>query len=164
MPTAKGGFAALAILGLPIVIAALLFGPAAFDLASHRRTPQRYLFPAGFTGWTRIEFRKKDTPPLPTEDGLRLLKLDTHGALSTSSNPETGHGKDEFYYYSGNGNSKGQRTPLSNAGVCKGGMIWERDNLVDTSTATPFVRFYVGTEDQYRHEVDPTGKKFPACE
>jgi uncharacterized protein DUF6843 len=139
-------------------------GPPPSISLSTAAPPERYLIPAGFTGWTRIEFQKKDAPPLPTEDGQRLLKLDARGALSTSSNPETGHGKDEFSYYSGDGNSKYQRTPLSNAGVCKGGMVWERGNLVDASSATPFVRFYVGTEDQYRHEVDPTGKKFPACE
>jgi hypothetical protein len=164
MPNLKSRFAALAILGLPIFIAAILFGPAAFDLAFHRRAPERYLIPAGFTGWTRVEFRKKDAPPLLSEDGHRLLKLDAQGKLSTSSNPPRGHGKDDFYYYSGSGNTTDQRTPISSAGVCKGGMVWELDTLVEASTATPFIRFYVGTEAQYRHEVDPTGKKFPACE
>jgi len=164
MANLKATYSALAILGLPIFIAALLFGPAAFDLAFHRRPPERYLIPAGFTGWTRIEFRKRGAPPLPIEDGRRLLKLDAHGTLSTSSNPQRGHGKDDFYYYSAADPSKDHRTPLSSAGVCKGGMVWELDNLLDESTSTPFIRFYVGTEDQYRHEVDPTGKKFPACE
>jgi len=173
MPNAKTSFAALAILGLPILIAALLLGPAAFDLAFHRRPPERYLIPAGFTGWTRIEFRKKDAAPLPVEDGRRLYKLDDHGTLSTSSDPPRGHGKDEFYYYTGNESSgtspaeraaASQRTPLSTAGVCKGGMVWELDTLVDDPSSTPFSRFYVGTEAQYRHEVDPGGKKFPACE
>jgi hypothetical protein len=164
MPSAKGGFAAIAILGLPIFIAALLFGPAAFDLAFHRRPPERYLIPTGFTGWTRIEFRKKDALALPTEDGRRLLELDAQGKLSTSSEPQSGHGKDEFYYYTGNGGPKEQRTLISSAGVCRGGMVWELDTLVDEPTSTPFVRFFVGTEAQYRHEVDPEGKKFPACE
>ncbi len=165
MPTAKGGFAALAILGLPIFIAAVLFGPAAFDLAFHHRPPERYLIPAGFTGWTRIEFRKKKALPLPTEDGHRLLKLDGQGMLSTSSNPQPGHGKDDFYYYSAADSSKAHRTPISNAGVCKGnGMIWQVETLVDDKTASPFTRFFVGTEDQYRRAVDPTGTKLPACE
>jgi hypothetical protein len=159
MPNMKARFAALAILGLPIFIAAVLFGPAAFDLAFHRRPPERYLIPAGFTGWTRIEFRKKGLPPLPSEDGHRLLKLDTQGKLSTSADPQTGHGKDDFYYY-----TDSQRTPVSNAGVCKGGMIWEVETMVDEPTSTPFTRFYVGTEAQYRHELDPTGKSLPACE
>ncbi len=60
---------------------------------------------------------------------------------------------------------KDHRTPVSNAGVCKGiGMIWQVETLVDDKTATPFTRFFVGTEDQYRRDVDPTGTKLPACE
>jgi len=168
MPTAKGGFAALAILGLPIFIAALLFGPAAFDLAFRNRPPERYLIPAGFTGWTRIEYRKKDAPPLPLEDGHRLLKLNSHGILSTSSNPQSGHGKDDFYFYAvtaGGDAPKARRSQISNAGVCKGiGMIWQVETLVDDKTSTLFTRFFVGSEDQYRRDVDPTGTKLPACE
>jgi hypothetical protein len=164
MPNLKARFAALAILGLPIFIAAVLFGPAAFDLAFHRRPPERYLIPAGFTGWTRIEFRKRGAPPLPTEDRHRLLKLDAEGKLATNSGPQNRHGKDDFYYYSANDPSPRQRTRISNAGVCKGGMIWEVETMVDEPTSAPFTRFYVGTEAQYRHEVDPTGKNLPACE
>ena len=148
----------------------MLFGPTAFDLTFHHRPPERYLIPAGFTGWTRIEFRKKDAPLLPTEDGRRLLKLDAHGLLSTSSNPQSGHGKDDFYYYSA-GNFSGanpsakQRTAISNAGVCKGiGMIWQLETMVDNETGTPFTHFFVGTEDAYRRDVDLTGTKLPACE
>ena len=174
MAIPRGGFAAVAILGLPIFIAAVLFGPAAFDLAFHRRPPERYLIPAGYTGWTRIEFRKRGAPPLPSEDGHRLLKLDLEGKLSTSSDPQTGHGQDDFYYYTPTDASSGrssanqptanQRSLLSNAGVCKGGMIWQVETLVDDPSGTPFIRFYVGTEAQYRHEVDPSGKTLPACE
>jgi hypothetical protein len=169
MAELRSQFAALAILGLPVLVAALLFGPAAFDLAFHRRPPERYLIPAGFTGWTRIEFRKRGAPPLPVEDGHRLLKLDAQGRLSTSSDPRAGHGKDDFYYYAtraatGWTSSDEQRTPISNAGVCKGGMVWELDTRVDESTSISFTRFFVGTEDQYRREVDPAGRTFPVCE
>ena len=52
---------------------------------------------------------------------------------------------------------------LSNAGVCKGGTVWQIETMVDDRTSTPFERFFVGTEGQYRREVDPTGKE-PACE
>jgi hypothetical protein len=152
-------FAILAVLGLPLFIAAILFGPAAFDLVFHRRAPERFLIPAGYTGWARINFRQKSAPPLPREDGRFLLKLDSQATLQTSSDPLAGHGTDDFYYYSAD-----RRTPLSNAGVCKGGMVWQIETMVDEPTSTPFVRFYIGTEDHYRHVVDPTGKDMPACE
>jgi hypothetical protein len=149
----------IVVLGLPLFIAAVIFGPAAFDLVSHRRPAERFLIPAGYSGWVRVEFRQKGVPPLPTEDGRLLLKLDEQGTLRTSSEPQSGHGRDDFFYYAGD-----RRTPLSNAGVCKGGMVWQIETMVDESTSTPFARFFVGTEDQYRHVVDPTGKDWPACE
>jgi hypothetical protein len=159
MPNLKARFAALAILGLPIFIAAVLFGPAAFDLAFHRRPPERYLIPAGYTGWVRIDFRQPGAPALPIEDGRRVLMLNAQGTLQTSSDPRPGHGIDEFF-----ADSATRRTALSNAGVCKGGMIWGVETMVDDRTGKPFERFFVGTEDQYRDEVDPTGKNAPARE
>jgi len=146
------------VLGLPLFIAAVVLGPTAFDLVFHRRPPERFLIPTGYHGWVRVDFRQKGAPPLPLEDGRLLLKLDEHGTLKTSSDPQTGHGRDDFFYYSGD-----RRTPLSNTGVCKGGMIWQIETMVDEPTSTPFAHFFVGTEDQYRHEVDPNGKE-PACE
>jgi hypothetical protein len=146
------------VLGLPIFIAAAVFGPTAFDLVFHRRPPERFLIPAGYSGWVRVDFRQKDAPPLPMEDGRRLLKLNEHGALQTSSNPQLGHGRDDFFLYSGE-----RRVQLSNAGVCKGGMVWQIETMVDDHTSTAFERFFVGTENQYRHEVDPN-KESPACE
>jgi hypothetical protein len=157
----KGSFVPVAIVGVPLVIAAVILGPTAFDLVFHRRPPERFLIPTGFSGWVRIDFRQKSAPPLPTENGHLLLKLNAQGMLATSSDPLTGHGRDDFYYYSGD-----RRTSISNAGVCKGGMIWEINTMVDETTSTPFVRFFVGTEDQYRHIIDPTGTNtnLPACE
>jgi uncharacterized protein DUF6843 len=159
MAASKPFFVIFAVLGLPILIAGVILGPAAFDLVFHRRPPERFLIPAGFSGWARINFRQKGAPPLPTEEGRLLLKLNEQGRLETSSDPLAGHGKDDFFYYEGN-----RRTPLSNLGVCKGGMIWQVETMVDEPTSTPFVRFFVGTEDQYRHIADPAGKDSPACE
>jgi len=154
----RAPFIIATVLGLPIFIAAAVFGPTAFDLVFHRRPPERFLIPAGYSGWVRVDFRQKGAPPLPMEDGRRLLKLNAQGALQTSADPQPGHGRDDFFYYSGD-----HRTQLSNAGVCKGGMVWQIETMVDDRTSTPFERFFVGTENQYRHEVDPTGKE-PACE
>ncbi|MFZ0481713.1 MAG: hypothetical protein WAL71_21420 [Terriglobales bacterium] len=120
--------------------------------------PERYIIPAGFTGWARIDFRRVSTPPLPIENGHRVVRLDSHGTLATSDSPRSGHAKDEFFSIIPSG-----LKPLPYLGVCKGGMIWGLETLVDVNTDTPFTRFYVGTEEQYRHEVDPAGKNFPSC-
>jgi hypothetical protein len=154
----RAAFIIASVLGLPILIAAAVFGPTAFDLVFHRRPPERFLIPNGYSGWVRVDFRQKGAPPLPMEDGRLLLKLNAQGMLQTSSDPQLGHGRDDFFYYVGD-----RRMPLSNAGVCKGGMVWQIETMVDDRTSTPFERFFVGTEGQYRHEVDPIGKE-PACE
>jgi hypothetical protein len=147
------------VLGLPVLIGAVILGPAAFDVLFHRQSPERFLIPAGYQGWARIEFRQTGAPQLSKEDGRTLFKLDEHAFMRTSSDPPTNHNDDEFYYYEGE-----RRTPISHAGVCKGGSIWQIETMVDEPTSTPFTRFFVGTEAQYRHEVDPNGTKFPACE
>jgi hypothetical protein len=147
-----------AVLGLPLVMAAVVLGPAAFDLIFHRQTPERFLIPSGYKGWARVDFRQKDARPLPVEEGKTLLRVDDRGQLRTSSDPPSLHGKDEFFYFAGD-----HRTRLSNAGVCKGGMIWQVETMVDERDAIPFVRFYVGTEDEYRHAVDPN-HNMPSCE
>jgi hypothetical protein len=151
-------FVLVTVLGVPLALAAVVLGPTAFNLVFHRRPPERFLIPAGYRGWARVDFRQKGASPLPVEDGRLLLMLNEKGTLRTSSDPLSGHGQDDFFYYSGD-----RRTPLSNAGVCKGGMVWQVETMVDEPTSTPFVRFYVGSEDQYRHEVDPYGKA-PVCE
>jgi Family of unknown function (DUF6843) len=146
------------VLGLPLMIAAFVLGPAAFDLIFHRQAPERFLIPSGYKGWARIDFRQKDAAPLAIENGRTLLKLDDRASLRTSSDPPSLHGKDEFFYYSGD-----HRTPLSSRGVCKGGMVWQVETMVDERNSTPFVRFFIGTEAEYRHAVDPNNN-MPSCE
>jgi hypothetical protein len=43
----RASFVIVAVLGLPIFIAAAVFGPTALDLVLHRRPPERFLIPAG---------------------------------------------------------------------------------------------------------------------
>src|SRR6202795_3020587 len=116
----RAPFITATVLGLPIFIAAAVFGPAAFDLVFHRRPPERFLIPAGYSGWARFDLSQTDAPLLPMEDGRRLLKLNAQGTLQTSSDPQPGHGRDDFFFYSGD-----RRTPLSTAGVCRGGVGWQ---------------------------------------
>ena len=68
----RASFVIVAVLGLPLLIAAAVYGQTAFDLVFHRRPPERFLIPAGYSGWVRVDFRQKDAPPLPMEDGRRF--------------------------------------------------------------------------------------------
>ena len=95
------------------------YGPFVLDLFLHRRPPSRFLIPTGYVGWVRVEYRVADAPPLPREGKYSLVRVERDGALRTSSDLPEGWAHDQFFYYSGN-----SRQALSNAGWCKGGMVW----------------------------------------
>jgi hypothetical protein len=151
----------LLIVGVPVVVGAYLAGPVVWDMQMHRRPPDRILIPAGFTGWARVDFGVKGTPPLPREQRYTLIVLNSDGLLKTSSLHPEGLGKDEYFYVSPSG-----RALLSTSGVCKGGMIWGVATGIEPGhdAASVSEKFFVGTETQFRHEVDPAGKNFSPCE
>ncbi len=130
----------LAVLGIPAIVGLLVYGPTAFDLVTHHGTPQRFLIPAGYTGWVHLDFRQAEAPPLPFEAGRRLLKIAPDGTLRTSSDPPTGFERQDFYYYSGE-----QRTRLANGRVCKGGMVWGME-ITNHPPSGASLRFFVGPE------------------
>jgi hypothetical protein len=47
-----------------------------------QRHPSRYLIPEGYAGWVRINFRVKDAPLIPIEDGRYLFKFPSSVGLS----------------------------------------------------------------------------------
>jgi hypothetical protein len=149
------------IVGVPVVLGAYFAGPVLWDSWMHRRLPDRILIPAGYTGWARIDFGVQDAPPLPREDRATLIVLPPEATLRTSSPHAAGVAGDEFFYVSGT-----TRTPLSTSGVCKGGMIWGVATGTEpgNNAAVLSEKFFVGTETQFRHAVDPTGKNFSPCE
>ncbi len=151
----------LLIVGVPVVVGAYFAGPVVWDLLMHRRPADRILIPSGFTGWAHIDFGVKDAPPLPLENRHVLMILQPDGTLKTSSLHPEGIAKDEYFYLAGTA-----RTPLSTSGVCKGGMIWGVATGKEPGPNAPILseKFFVGTETQFRHEVDPSGKNFSPCE
>jgi hypothetical protein len=151
----------LLIVSVPVVVGAYFAGPVIWDLAMHRRPADRILIPAGFTGWARIDFGVNDAPPLAREERHTLIVLKPDGTLKTSSVHPEGIAKDEYFYF-----ADATRTPLSTSGVCKGGMIWGVATGTEpgANASVQSEKFFVGTETQFRHEVDPSGKNFSPCE
>ena len=157
MAQVRAGTLALLVVSLPVLLGALIYGPFILDLLLHRRPPSRFLIPSGYKGWVRIEYRVSNAPQLPREGDYLLVRLTDDGTLKTSSDLPEGWGHDQFFYI-----SHGQRNHLSNAGWCKGGMIW--DEVTGKDEHSPmFLKFFVGTEDQFRMETDPTGKTYSPC-
>ena len=145
------------VVSLPVLVGIFLYGPFVLDLFVHRRPPSRFLIPSGYVGWVRVAYQVRNAPPLPREGKYMLVKLDRDGSLRTSSDLPTGWGRDQFFYYAGN-----TRQTLSNAGWCKGGMIWGEVAEPDGKAGT-IQKFFVGNEDQFRMEVDPGGKMYSPC-
>jgi hypothetical protein len=153
----RAGTLALLFVSLPVLLGGLIYGPFIFDLLLHRRPPSRFLIPAGYKGWVRIEYRVPNAPLLPREGKYLLVRLANDGTLKTSSDLPEGWGHDQFFYI-----SEGLRKQLSNAGWCKGGMIWDEVTGKDEHSLL-LLKFYVGTEDQFRMETDPAGKTYSPC-
>ena len=157
MGQVRAGTIALFVVSLPVLVGIFFYGPFVLDLFLHRRPPSRFLIPAGYVGWIRVEYGVADAAPLPREGKYLLVKLDESGRARTSSDLAEGWSRDQFFYYSGTG-----RTALSNAGWCKGGMIWGEESGPGEKSAT-VQRFFVGSEDQFRTEVDAAGKTYSPC-
>jgi hypothetical protein len=161
MARVRAGSIAVFVVSLPVLVGIFIYGPFVVDLFLHRRPPSRFLIPAGYVVWIRVEYRV-DAPPLPREGTYSLVRVDRGGALRTSSDLPEGWAHDQFFYYAGN-----SRQALSNAGWCKGGMVWgeeiETKASVHAGQPSLLQKFFVGSEDQFRAEVDPTGKTYSPC-
>ena len=103
----------------PCLIGLVFYGPFVADLFLHRRPPSRFLIPSGYVGWAKIEYGVTGAQPLPREGKYLAGKARQERRAQTSSALPEGWAHDQFFYDSGD-----TRRPLSNAGWCKGGMIW----------------------------------------
>jgi hypothetical protein len=153
----RAGTIAVLVVSLPVLVGIVFYGPFVLDLSLHRRPPSRFLIPSGYVGWVRVQYRVASAPPLPREGKYLLVRLEKIGTLQTSSDLPEGWAHDQFFYYSGK-----ERQALSNAGWCKGGMIWGEETGTDEKAVT-VQKFFVGNEDQFRVEADPAGKLFSPC-
>lgn len=157
MGKARPATTAWLVVSLPVLAGILIFGPFILDLFLHRRPPTRFLIPSGYVGWVRIKYRVSNADALPQEGKYLLAQVDRDGKLQTSSDLPDGWAHDQFYYDSGN-----QRQALSNAGWCKGGMIW--GEITEKNEKSGMLQeFFVGNENQFRREVDPAGTVYSPC-
>jgi hypothetical protein len=126
---------------------------AAIGGSAQTRHPVRYLIPNGYVGWVEVKHNRAGAPPDMTIGGTIQRKFDSQGFSVTSSTLEDGWAKDEYLYYSPDGSI----TVLPETIWGGGGKIWgsQVSTNIDHSVFNEF--FYVGTEDQYSHGVNPGG-------
>jgi hypothetical protein len=153
----RPGSLAVLVISLPIVAGFFFYGPFVLDLFLHRRPPTRFRIPEGYVGWVRIQYGVATAPPLTREGKYWVIAIGSDGKAQTSGQPPEGWASDQFFYQSGS-----QLRTLSNAGWCKGGMIWGEEIERDRSSAM-VETFYVGSEDQFRTQVDPQDRLYSPC-
>ena len=95
-------------------------------------------------------------PPLPGEGKYQVARMENVGTARTPADlPEAlGTGSILLLW---------QCAPLlSNARWCKGGLIWDPARRKDDQ-AELYLKFFMGTEDQLRMDVDPQGRTYSPC-
>ncbi len=113
----------------------------------------RFLIPEGYRGWVRVEFEIPGMPPLPTEAGLTVIKIPPSGILKTSSPEQYGWARDTYVFYS-NVHSNAGEQPLPDLGPAR--LVWGKINGEESSSSgeRKYEEFFVGTEQQYKDQVE----------
>ena len=119
-----------------------------------KRRPVRYLIPAGYIGWVKINFRVPDAPALPIKDGNYVAVFSQNGELKTSSDIEYGVAKDEYYYLAVNCKRPLEVTTSRGGGMIWGGFTGQESNSTNQVTQT-YLQFFVGSEEDYRKHPRP---------
>lgn len=65
-----------------------------------------WLFPEGYAGWVRVDFEVPGAPPLPDEDGYRVLRVPDTGVIETCDPLITSPATEREFY-----ESDGKRRP-----------------------------------------------------
>ncbi len=143
------------ILSLAIIVAVISW--PGHRTSSHPFSNQRSLrfpIPEGYSGWVRVEFEVSGAPPLPEEAGQSVVKFPADGIFKTSSPEPYGWANDSYYLYSGS-----EVRPLADSGPQK--LIWGKINgeAVGPSGKRKYEEFFVGTEQQFRNQVNAEPEK-----
>jgi|GEM_PF-1084411 len=139
---------------LAVVVAIGILGWPVISARNRTGHSLRFLVPEGYTGWVRVEFEAKGAPRLPVDADQAVARIPAGGKLVTSSPEIYAWAKDYFYSYSGS-----DLHELPRSGPQR--MIWAKTNgeASGTSGKRKYEEFFVGTEQQYRDEVESGRKK-----
>jgi Family of unknown function (DUF6843) len=118
------------------------------DAKESARRSSRFLIPAGYVGWVRVEFQVPGSSPVPVDAGQYIFKIPQAGFLKTCSPEQYGWAKDQYYYYSANGLS------MLPTGAGPGALIWGQINGEEgsSSASQKYQEFFVGTEQQFKQQ------------
>jgi hypothetical protein len=133
------------ILSLTLLIGLGLW--LSFGFRNNSTRSARFVIPAGYTGWVRVEFEVQGAPPLPMEGSEYVLRIPADGTLQTSSPEQYGWAQDHFYYDSADG-----MRPIPDSGEAS--LIWGRINgeAAGALGKRKYEEFFVGTAQQFKNQ------------
>lgn len=117
----------------------------------------RFLIPHGYIGWLRVEYDVECFPPIPVEDGVRILRFAGANVLETSSSMPEDAAEREYFYYAADGSERNLAADYRNGN----GMIWKESAGSRGGKMSMFI-FFVGTEEQSKSQL-LAGFPAPAC-
>ena len=121
--------------------------------------PERHIVPEHFEGWAVAHYGVADAPPLPENEGARILEYPPSGRLETSTPAPEDEGFIHRGYY--------RQTVDGLAPMSRLGEIWgEYTHLIVANDGSDAVGrstgFFVGTMKQFRATEWPAEHGFPA--
>jgi hypothetical protein len=121
------------------------------------RPVSKFLIPAGYVGWLRVEHDVECASPAPVESGLTIFRFTGTNVLETSSSmPETAAER-RYFYYSADGFDRDLAADYQNGN----GMIW-RETPGSRGGKMRMFMFFVGSEEQSKSQPLP-GFPAPVC-
>jgi hypothetical protein len=66
-------------------------------IACRHSTPERWIIPAGYVGWLRLDYSVEGAPPLPLEGGRYVVRVPLSGRVATSTVNDPSVDNNEYY-------------------------------------------------------------------
>jgi len=123
------------------------------------RSSAHYLLKSGFVGWVRIDFNVAGATPLVRESGVYIVRVDSTGHASTSSNPIDLLAEHRFFLREKERDTELQenkfwdgRTEFKETAAEAEPRIWGRGIVIDEHKRV-YERFFVGTKEQFADSI-----------
>jgi hypothetical protein len=135
---------------LAAIIVAMIIGVV--FMVRNARASQIHLIQDGYKGWAKVSYGVDGAPPLPVEEGHRILRYDADGRLETSTEFEEGWSVDNYFYVKGTERQSLRQRPPGFEGQIWGAYTMSASvsriggRVVRTGV---HIGFFVGTEEEF---------------
>ncbi len=122
-----------------ILVLCSLFHTVQLQSAPDARTPDRFLIPAGYLGYVRVDYAVKGAKPLAKLENHFIIPIPASGYLQTSTKYEPGRAIDDFYYVTSSGRTVIKSDERPGSRVWNAGVDFRLDVPSDFVSKTVFI-------------------------